>query len=76
MWTITMSWLDENEVDIDAFMAIMEDENIEGYWNEDDEFCWTFDAADEDGNFIPDFLEGIIDVPLKTNASIGGALTD
>ena len=68
---VTEEWLDTNNVDIEAFMALfgepLEDEN--GYY-------WMVEGADEDGNGIPDALDALISDPVTTRPSKGGAYTD
>ena len=71
-FTITEDWLDQYGIDIDAFMAALEANNIDSFPNEDG--CWVFTAPDANGDMIPDFLADLVTNPIDTNASQGGAL--
>ena len=70
-WTITEEWLDEHGVDIDAFMEALE---AAGFDSMPGDNGWTFTAADDNHDNIPDFLADLITDPIITNVSQGGAL--
>ena len=70
-FTIDGDWLDHYGVDLEAFMAALEDAHLDPY--PDDDGVWRFDAADtnpHDG--IPDFIANLVTNPGETNVSQGG----
>ena len=72
-WTISIDWLDEHGVDQLEFEQALIDAGFDPFEIFDfDTQSWVFTADDADGDFIPDFLEGLISDPITTNPSQGG----
>ena len=67
-WDLLDQLSDEYGMDINDMLNLLgdplTDESGEDYW----------DYPDSDGNSIPDILESLINEPITTNPSQGGAL--
>lgn len=74
MFTIDEAWLAQYGIDIFDFQAALEAQNLDPEPNEDGQ--WIFEAADENGDNIPDFLASLVTVPVETRPSQGGAMTN
>ena len=71
-FSITEDWLGDHGVDLDAFMEALAARGIDELPG--DNGAWEFDAADDNGDGIPDFLAGLVEDPITTNDSQGGIL--
>ena len=58
-FTVTEEWLEENDVDIFAFLDALEDMGLSTDPDENGNWVLT-GMADDDNNNIPDFLDALI----------------